>query len=77
MNAIKNNAPAELERELEREIAAYECEGSKIECDGYRAGMAGSSIASSPHPTGDWRDDVWCQGWRLGYWSRCERGLSL
>ena len=46
MNAIKNNAPAELERELEREIAAYECEGSKIECDGYRAGMAGSSIAS-------------------------------
>jgi ribosome modulation factor len=53
--------------ELEREIEEYEIHGPDIHRNGYLAGLKGLSVLHSPHPRGDWRDEIWCQAWREGH----------
>lgn len=56
--------------ELEREINAYVIDGPEIYRAGYRAGVKGLPVKDSPHLVNDWRDDVWCEGWRKGSFDR-------
>lgn len=51
---------------LEKEIDAYVIDGPAIHREGYQAGRNGKPASTSPHCVGDWRDEVWCDGWRLG-----------
>lgn len=52
--------------DLEREMDAYVIDGPEIYRAGYLAGAEGSPVKDSPHSVGDWRDEVWCDGWRCG-----------
>ncbi|WP_227508190.1 ribosome modulation factor [Marinobacter sp. P4B1] len=61
---------------------AYVIDGPEIYRAGYLAGIQGRAVKESPHPVGDWRDQVWCDGWRSGRLDRlarfvgCEEGVG-
>lgn len=59
--------------ELEKEIDEYEVTGPNIHRAGYQAGVRGLPVSLSPHPTGNWKDDIWCQGWRRGQMEKLYR----
>jgi ribosome modulation factor len=59
--------------DLDREIDEYEIHGHLIHRAGYRAGVTGRPVSLSPHPRGDWRDDVWRQGWCQGHLDKLQR----
>ena len=59
--------------ELEREIDEYEVQGPLIHRAGYEAGLKGQPVSMSPHLGGDWRDDVWRDGWRQGRLDKLQR----
>lgn len=44
----------------------YETIGGAIESAGYKAGVGGLPDTANPHLSGDWRSDIWLDGWRRG-----------